>query len=342
MSDAETGRALGSAGRTIGVARAWWLAIRPKTLSATFAPVLVGTAVAYAANAHHLLTAAAALAAALLIQIGTNLSNDLFDFRRGADSGARLGPTRAVQAGLLSPRAVGRGAAAAFGASALIGVSLAIVGGPPILLLGLAAILSGILYTAGPKPLAYVGLGDLFVMLFFGVAAVAGTFYVQVQASTFALATSLALAFMPIALVLGAAVGALAVAILAVNNLRDLETDAAAGKRTLAVRIGDRWTRRYYAALLACACLVPAALALAPVLPEHAIADGSARMWPLLLVLAVVPMSVGLARTVLAGCAGRDLNRILAATARLQMLHAGLVSAGLVVDTFLRGGVVGR
>ena len=334
---------MSDAAASIGAGRAWWLAIRPKTLSATFAPVMVGTAVAYSAGAQHILTAIAALSAALLIQIGTNLSNDLFDFRRGADSGDRLGPTRAVQSGVLTPRAVGLGAVAAFVLAAVIGLYLVYVGGRPILLLGLAAIVSGIAYTAGPLPLAYVGLGDLFVMVFFGIAAVAGTFYVQVEASTIALASSLALQFMPIAIWLGVAVGALAVAILVVNNLRDIETDAAAGKRTLAVRMGARATRLYFTVLVIAAFAIPIGLALLPVLPEHATLQGpslsadSARPLMLLMVLGAAPLAWAVIRRVSSGVSGRELNPILAQTARLQMVHAGLIALGLVIDALLRG-----
>lgn len=336
---------MSDAAASIGAGRAWWLAIRPKTLSATFAPVIVGTAVAYSAGAQHIPTALAALAAALLIQIGTNLSNDLFDFRRGADSGDRLGPTRAVQSGVLTPRAVGLGAVATFALAAVIGLYLVYVGGRPILLLGLAAIVSGIAYTAGPLPLAYIGLGDLFVMVFFGIAAVAGTFYVQVEASTIALASSLALQFMPIALWLGVAVGALAVAILVVNNLRDIETDAAAGKRTLAVRMGARATRLYFTVLVCAAFAIPIGLALLPVLPEHAtlppgpsLSPASARPLMLLLVLGAAPLAWVVIRRVSSGVSGRDLNPILAQTARLQMVHAGLIALGLIIDALLRGG----
>ncbi len=333
---------MSDAAASIGAGRAWWLALRPKTLSATIAPVVVGTALAFAADAHHIPTAIAALSAALLIQIGANLSNDLFDFRRGADSVDRLGPTRAVQAGLLTPRAVALGALAAFALAALIGTYLVYVGGQPILLLGVAAILSGVAYTAGPIPLAYVGLGDLFVMIFFGVAAVAGTFYVQVEASTIALASSLALRFMPIALWLGVAVGALAVAILVVNNLRDVETDSAAGKRTLAVRMGARLTRQYFATLVGVAFAIPVALALLPVLPEHVTTSGPSRLVMLLLVLGATPLAAGVIRRVSSGASGRDLNPVLADTARLQMVHAGLIALGLVIDTALRGGGILR
>lgn len=286
--------------------RAWWLAIRPKTLSAAVAPVLVGTALAAHDGRFAPLPALAALLGALLIQIGTNLANDVLDFHRGADDGARLGPTRVTQAGLLSPGRVGAGAALCFGAAAAIGLYLTARAGLPILAVGAAAIVSGVLYTAGPYPLAYVGLGDLFVLVFFGLAAVAGTYYVQ------------ALGVTPEALLLGVAVGALAVAILNVNNLRDIDTDRGVGKRTLAVRLGVRTTRRYLAVVVTAAFVLPVAMVALGALPL-----------PALLVLAAAPGGWRLIRGILAGTEGRALNPLLGATARLQVLHALLLSLGL-------------
>ena len=287
----------------------WWLAIRPKTLSASVAPVAVGTALA--AHDHHLLipAALAALVGALGIQIGTNLTNDVLDFRRGADTDARVGPTRVVQAGLLSERAVTWGALAAFGMAMLAGLYLIAVAGWPILLLGGVSIVCGVLYTAGPLPLAYLGLGDLFVWVFFGVAAVAGTYYVQ--ASRISLA----------AVWMGLAVGALAVALLAVNNLRDIPTDRSAGKRTLAVRMGDGWTREYIAALLIAAFALPPMLAAWQLVGRGAFA-----------VLLAVPLAAAPVRSVLRGTAGRDLNPVLGMIARLQIVYAALLTAGLLID----------
>jgi len=300
---------------------AWWLAIRPKTLTATIAPVAVGTALAVHAGAFRPLPALAALAGGLLIQIGTNLANDVLDFRRGADTAARLGPTRVVQAGLLSPGTVARGAAAAFGLAALIGLYLVVQGGAPILILGAASILSGVLYTAGPYPLAYIGLGDAFVMAFFGPGAVAGTYYVQagVQAGS----------LHPAAIPLGIAVGAMSVAILAVNNLRDVDTDRAAGKRTLAVRLGEARTRAYYAALVALAFLVPAAMVLAGGLadrPGWSLGPGAA------LVLLAIPAAARPLALVRGGARGAALNPVLGLTARAQAWHAGWLAVGLVVE----------
>jgi 1,4-dihydroxy-2-naphthoate octaprenyltransferase len=286
----------------------WWLAIRPKTLSAASAPVIVGAALAAHDGALRVLPALGALVGALLIQIGTNLANDVLDFRRGADHERRLGPTRVVQAGLLSARSVAIAAALTYAAAAVVGSYLATVGGWPILAIGATGIASGILYTAGPWPLAYVGLGDVFVLIFFGLAAVGGTYYVQSVRWT-ADATAL-----------GLAVGALAVGILAVNNLRDVETDGAAGKRTLAVRIGPRRMRIYYPLLVLAAFAIPCALVAAGRLEPAA-----------LLVLAAAPLAVAPVRKVAGGVAGAPLNRVLAETSRLEMGYALALSAGLLL-----------
>ncbi len=299
--------------------RAWWLAIRPKTLTATIAPVAVGSALAFFTGAFEPLPALAALAGGLLIQIGTNLANDVLDFRRGADTAARLGPTRVVQAGLLTPRAVAWGAAAAFGGAALVGLYLVAVGGWPILVLGLASILSGVLYTAGPYPLAYVGLGDLFVMAFFGIGAVAGTYYVQ------------ALELSPAAILLGVAVGAMSVGILTVNNLRDIDTDRAAGKRTLAVRMGEARTRAYYAGMIALAFVIPVVQVLAGGLslaPRPGIGIGPGA----LLVLVAAPIAWIPVQRVRAGARGAALNPVLGLTARAQIWHAACLAVGLVAN----------
>lgn len=288
---------------------AWWMGIRPKTLSAATAPVLVGTALAARDGAFAPLPALAALAGGLLIQIGTNLANDVLDYRRGADRAERLGPIRVTQAGLLSARQVTLGATACFAAAALAGAYLTCVAGPPILVVGVLAIASGVAYTAGPYPLAYVGLGDAFVLAFFGLAAVGGTYFVQARA----LASQ--------ALWLGLAVGALSVAILNVNNLRDIVGDRQAGKRTLAVRIGPAATRGYLLVVVAAAFLVPVALVAARALPPAC-----------LLVLAGVPSALRLSGAVASGVEGRALAPWLGATARLQMLHAALLAAGLLLD----------
>jgi len=294
--------------------RVWWLGIRPRTWSASVAPVLVGAALAARDGAFRPLPVLAALAGALLIQIGTNLSNDVLDFRRGADHAERLGPTRVTQAGLLAPRSVVVGAAVAYLLAALCGLYLVHVAGRPILVVGVLAIASGVLYTAGPFPLAYVGLGDVFVLVFFGLAAVGGTYYVQ------------ALTVTPAALALGVAEGALAVAILTVNNLRDRATDSAAGKRTLPVRIGERATRQYFRLTVALAFVVPLLLVAVRLLD-----------WPVLVVVLALPQAVAVAHDVVAGATGRALNPLLGATARVQYVHALLLVAGLLVDGWLLG-----
>ena len=223
----------------------WSMAARPKTLPAAAAPVLVGTALAAYRDAMRPLPAVAALVGALAIQVATNLANDYFDFRRGADTEERVGPTRVTQAGLLEPEAVLRAAVLALAVASLVGIYLVVVGGWPVVAIGLASLACAVLYTGGPFPLAYHGLGDLFVFVFFGLVAVAGTYYVQ------------ALTFPAEAWWAGVGVGALSTALLVVNNLRDLETDARVGKRTLAVRLGRGGTRAEYFGLLLLAGLVP-------------------------------------------------------------------------------------
>jgi 1,4-dihydroxy-2-naphthoate octaprenyltransferase len=230
---------------------AWILAARLPTLPAAVAPVLVGTAAAVHEGRFHLLGALGALVISLAIQIGTNFSNDAFDFLRGADTTRRLGPPRATQKGLLSAKAVLMGASLCFGLAALVGLYFVARHGWPVLVAGLLSIASGLAYTGGPWPLGYHGLGELFVFVFFGVVAVVGTTYVQTGAiSTLALAASVP-------------VGLLCSAILVLNNLRDIDTDRAAGKRTLAVRIDAPATRVLYEVCLVLAVVAPAAMRLA-------------------------------------------------------------------------------
>lgn len=223
----------------------WLLAARPRTLPAAAAPVLVGTALAWHVGGFRLLPALAALAGALLIQVATNLANDYFDFVKGADTAERVGPTRVTQAGLLTPEAVRRGMILTLLGALLVGSYLVSVAGLPVVVIGLLAIVCAVAYTGGPFPLAYHGLGDLFVFVFFGLVAVAGTTWVQ------------ALVFLPEALWAGVGVGAVSTALLVVNNLRDIHTDARVGKRTLAVRLGVDGTRVEYTLLWALAMGVP-------------------------------------------------------------------------------------
>ena len=288
-------------------ARVWLLAARPKTLPAAVAPVVVGTAVAVAVEGFHLLAALAAGAVALLLQVAANLANDVFDARRGADTAERLGPMRVTQGGLVPPERVLAATGLTLGLATLVGLYLVWRGGWPILALGLLAIAAALAYTGGPLPFGYRGLGELFVFLFFGLVAVAGTAYVQARELT------------GLAVAAGVPMGCLAAAILAVNNLRDIATDRAAGKRTLAVRLGPTGTRVEYALLLAAAYLTPPALALA----------GTLGGWWWLPWL-TLPLAVTLARQVVRET-GRALNARLAGTARLQLLFALLFAGSIVL-----------
>lgn len=211
--------------------QAWILASRPRTLTAAAAPVFLGTGLAAGRGVFALYPALAALLGALLIQIGTNLANDYYDHVRGGDTEDRVGPLRVTQAGLIPPTTVRNATYLVLGMALLLGIYLVWVGGVPVVIIGVASLICAVAYTGGPFPLAYHGLGDLFVFLFFGLVAVGGSYWVQ------------ALDFGPEVLLAGAGMGALNTAILVVNNLRDLETDARAGKRTLAVRLGHDGTK---------------------------------------------------------------------------------------------------
>lgn len=285
----------------------WLLAARPKTLPAAAVPVIVGMAVAGSLGTFRLWPAMAALLGALLIQIGTNFANDVFDFKKGADTAERLGPLRVTQAGLLSPRQVMLGMWTTFLLAALVGLYLIDVGGWPIVAIGLLSILSGIAYTGGPYPLGYNGLGDLFVFIFFGPVAVCGTYYVQ--AGT--LHEMAWWASIPI--------GALATAILVVNNLRDVETDAKVGKRTLAVRFGERGAQFEYVALLFVAYLIPLGMGLLAITSL-----GVLLSW-LSLPLAIWQTHQLRTRK------GRALNQTLAGTAQLELLYGFLFAGGLLL-----------
>lgn len=290
-----------------GPVRVWVLAARPRTLPAALAPVLVGTAVAYAAGGFRAGPAVAAAFGALLLQIGSNLANDVFDFERGADREGRTGPLRVTQAGLLTPSQVRTGMVVVFGLALLVGIYLTIEAGWPVVVIGLTAIASAIAYTGGPFPLGYNGLGELFVMIFFGFAAVCGTTFVQAE-------------YVPAAAwPAGFAAGCLATAILVVNNVRDIEQDRESGKRTLPVRFGRPWGVAEFVALIVLAYLVPVLLVM----------TGRAAM-PLLLVLLSVPLALPLVRS-LRHERGPVLNRTLAGTARLFLVWSVLYSAGLLL-----------
>ena len=221
-----------------GSIRAWVLAARPATLTAAFAPVAVGSACAWHVGGFRWDAALAALVGAFLIQIATNFANDMFYFQKGADTEERLGPTRAAQAGLLTVGQLRRGIIVTFALAVGIGIYLTWIAGPAVIVIGLASMAAGLAYTGGPFPLAYNGLGDVFVLAFFGFVAVCGTAFVQAL-------------FVPdIAWAASVPIGALATAILVVNNVRDFEGDARAGKTTLVVRFGRQGGVREYAFLL--------------------------------------------------------------------------------------------
>ena len=290
---------------------AWVMATRPPTLAAAFVPVAVGTAIAALEGGVRWLPALAALAGALLLQVGANFANDVFDFEKGTDDEDRLGPTRAAQAGLLTPTQLKQGMVVAFTLATLSGVYLTWVAGWTIVAIGVASILSAIAYTGGPYPLGYHGLGDVFVMIFFGFVAVGGTAFVQLLT----LPSSAIIAALP--------VGALATAILVVNNVRDRHGDALTGKRTLAVRWGKRGGLIEYALCLVLAYGAPVVLAFMEQAPTIAM--------PLL----TLPFGVRLLLQ-LAYQEGRALNPVLGRTARLLVLHGLLFSIGLALARTLR------
>ena len=289
--------------------RIWVMAARPRTLPAAVAPVLVGTALAATEDTFKVLTFVAALLGALFIQVGTNLSNDYSDARRGADTEDRLGPVRVTAGGLVPPKQVLVATYVAFGLAVLAGSYLIATAGWELLLVGAASILAGVLYTGGPRPYGYEGLGEVFVFLFFGVVAVAGSYFAQVERLEWE------------ALVLAVPVGLLASAILVVNNVRDLETDRRAGKRTLAVRLGRERTRTLYVAMVAGGF----ATAQLPWLL------GSLSPW-LLLALLAIPLAVPVVRTVRTRSDGPALNRALAGTGQLQLAFCLLLSAGILAS----------
>ena len=286
----------------------WITAIRPPTLSAAIVPVLVGTAAAVSIeDSFRVAVFIATLAAAILIQIGTNFANDIFDFEQGADTEDRLGPPRVTQSGLISPQRVRLGTGVAFGGAAAIGIYLIFVGGWPILVIGALSIIAGIAYTGGPWPLGYHGLGDVAVFLFFGLVAVIGTYYLQADSVS------------GIAVVAAVPVGLLVTAILVVNNLRDLETDLKAGKRTLAVRIGEQATRLQYVALV-----------IGPYLLMPVLWAMDTAPWVFLTYLSL-PIALALVRAILSGTSGRSLNDVLKRTALLHFAFGALLALGLLL-----------
>jgi 1,4-dihydroxy-2-naphthoate octaprenyltransferase len=292
--------------------RIWLMAARPRTLPAAIAPVLVGTAVAVESEGHLPRVGAflAALIGSIFIQIGTNLANDYSDAKRGADTVDRLGPVRVTSAGLVTPQRVLTATWVAFGVAVLCGIYLTAVAGLAILLIGVLSIAAGVLYTGGPRPYGYAGLGEVFVFLFFGLVAVNGSYYVQVER----------LDALPLGLSI--AVGFLATAILVVNNVRDVETDRRAGKNTLAVRMGRRNAVALYRLLVLGAYVV---------LPLALLASETSAL-PLIALLSL-PMAIAPMRTMSNRTDGPSLNAALAGTGALLGAFSLLVTIGLLLAT---------
>lgn len=288
-----------------GSPRAWLLATRPQTLPVSIVPVVVGSAVAFARGEGRVPVALACVGVSLLLQIGANLANDVFDFEKGADTEARLGPLRVTQAGLLTPRAMRVALAITLCLAMLVGVYLVSIGGWLVLAVGLAAIASAVAYTGGPYPLGYNGLGDVFVFAFFGLVAVVGTTLLQTGR------------YDPVAIAAALPIGALSTAVLVVNNVRDHETDVLAKKRTVVVRFGRAFGVAEYVALMLLAYATPIAL----------FASGRTGA-VVLLPLITSPVAARLARAVHAE-RGSALNARLAATAKLMVAYGALFAAGL-------------
>ncbi|MDQ8043235.1 MAG: 1,4-dihydroxy-2-naphthoate polyprenyltransferase [Solirubrobacteraceae bacterium] len=287
--------------------RTWILAARPRTLPAAAAPVFVGTSVAIAADTFGALRFICALMGALFIQIGTNLANDYSDARRGADTEDRLGPVRVTAGGLVPPQHVLYGIWISFGIAVLFGAYLIAVAGWELLVIGVASIIAGVLYTGGPKPYGYAGLGEVFVFLFFGVVAVAGSTYAQVEH------------WPSVAIFASIPVGLLAAAVLVVNNVRDRETDSRVGKNTLAVRLGPERGRDLYTATLVVAYLAVIPIALAHHSP-----------WVFITWLSA-PLALKMNTTVRRHHDGPTLNGALGGTAQLELVFCVLLSAGILI-----------
>jgi 1,4-dihydroxy-2-naphthoate octaprenyltransferase len=285
----------------------WVQAARPKTLWASVAPVVIGSAMAFESGGLHIMSALSALLGAVLIQIGTNFANDYFDFHKGADSTDRLGPTRVVQAGLVPPPTMKAAFIAVFVLAVVPGAYLIWRAGWPLFVIGVLSILFGILYTAGPYPLGYVGLGELFVIIFFGPVAVGGTYYVQTLQIS-----------LPV-IISGLAPGLFSVAILTVNNLRDVQSDLRAGKKTLAVRFGVTFSKIEYLLSIAIACLIPLILLL----------HNDKHLYSLLtsvVLLAAIPSI----KTVFTA-EGIVLNHVLESTGKMLLLYSLIFSIGWIL-----------
>ena len=283
----------------------WFKSTRPRTLPAAAAPVIIGIALAYYENKINLFIAIFTLAAALLIQIGANLANDYFDFIKGTDTDKRIGPVRLIQAGLIKKNEMLAAFIIAFTAAAVFGVFLVMRGGYPVLLTGIFAIIFGILYTAGPAPLGYIGLGDIFVFIFFGLISVTGTYYLQL------------LKINPVVLTASLAPGLLSVAILTANNIRDIKTDKEAGKRTLIVRFGYNFGLFEYLFCMIAAHLIPVILVL--ITKSHYFSLIST----LTVILAVKPIKILFSRP-----EPKHLIPVLGKTGQILLIYSILFSIG--------------
>ena len=289
--------------------RIWIDAARPKTLWAAVAPVIIGSAMAFSDGKFHLLSVFVALMGAILIQIGTNYANDYFDFKKGADSKDRLGPVRATEAGLIKPIVMRNAFIIVFLLAFLVGLYLIYRAGWPILIIGILSIIFGILYTGGPYPLGYNGLGDIFVLIFFGPVAVGGTYYVQTLDITW-----------PVILA-GLSPGLISTALLTVNNLRDINTDRMAGKRTLAVRYGIAFTRmEYLITILIALCIVP--LVLLYLEPHHPYALAG-----IIVFLFALPSI----KAVFLNEINAELNEVLGRTGKILLLYSIIFSLGWIL-----------
>jgi 1,4-dihydroxy-2-naphthoate octaprenyltransferase len=286
----------------------WMLAIRPKTLTAAVAPVVLGWGIAATTGQFHWGAAVAALFTSVMIQIGTNLVNDVVDFSRGADTEARTGPVRVTQTGLLTPRQVWAGVIFTFGMAILAGLYLTWLAGWPVLVIGALSLLSGIAYTAGPFPLAYNGLGDLFVFLFFGFAAVGGTVFVV--SGTLPFQTWFA----------ATAAGVLTVNILVVNNIRDIETDRLAGRKNIPVVFGRKTAEWEFALMLVAAYAIPLIL----------VCKQLNSAWVMLTLLSL-PQGLKIWGILRSGKSGKALNPILGQTAQLLLRFCLLFTLGLLI-----------
>ena len=293
-----------------GSARAWLLAARPSTLWAALSPVVVGGALAGNDGAWEPLIFTLALAAAIAIQVGVNFANDVADAARGTDTVTRIGPKRAVSTGLLTPTSMWVGTTTAFGLAVIAGIFLIIKAGPVVLVIGVASIIAALGYTNGPAPYGYRGFGEVFVFVFFGLIATVGTRFVFDR-------TAPADAWLG-----GIAMGLLATAILVANNYRDIETDAAAGKRTLAVIVGRSVTRSFYIALIVGGVMIGPIGAVTGQLPRGAT-----------IALLAIPLSIPLIRTISRTTEGPPLIGVLKGTARLQAIIAGLLALGIAGPT---------